>query len=495
MRVVAAAVAVWGGAAAVLALPPSSSKIGIHLIQNNTSGVTQICNARPRVIKILDVYEPMLAAVRNYKQAAPDGIVVLRVYTTRHYNLSDNPGTSAVDFFNHVLLPAINSLSPADRALIDYLEGPNEGNSTPSWGTLEDAQWFNDFWVALAPLIGDAGFKPCAFSIAVGNPPGTLTEMQQKLAAVVPALRVCRQYDGAWSYHAYTPDWSTDVSFQIWYSLRYRQFYSYFAQHYPDLADLPLILTEAGFDSGGSPTDSGWQANGTAEQYQEWLMWWDGQINQDAYVLGSTLFQIGSPATWPSFDLEPIAAWMAAYLSGSSSPVLVCSPTSFSPVVFRGDDAAPDTFTVTNAGEHEMSYTISEIASWLSVNPAGGTSSGQTDTITVSYTTSNLAAGTYTSQIDVLAPGAENSPTIIPVSLTVVEPPIPGDLNEDRHVDYRDVAIFLSCMTGSDNGPLAPECELADVDSDTDVDQSDFGILQRCITGDGAYGDPDCANP
>lgn len=481
--------AAWPAAAA----EPSSSKIGIHLIQNNTAGITQICNAHPRVIKILDVYGPMIDAARNYKAGTPNGIVVLRVYTPKRYDASAAPADCAADFMNTVLAPALNSLSAADRALIDYVEGPNECDSTVCWSTLQDAQWFNAFWLALAPQIADAGHKPCAFSIPVGNPPGTTSDMQQKLAAVVPALRLCKQLGGAWSYHAYTPNWSTDVGTQIWYSLRYRQFYSYFAQSFPDLADLPLILTEAGFDSGGSPTGSGWQANGTAQQYQDWLTWWDDQIVRDNYVLGSTLFQIGTPG-WPSFEVEPIAGWLADYLVVHSVPELTCSPTSLQLEVEVGQQSPSTTFSVANTGSKAMSYTITENAAWMSTDPTGGTSSGEIDVIRVNLQTSGLSAGVYTATITVAAPGADNSPQDIPITLAVRPRPIPGDLDGDRSVDGDDVVRFAACMTGAGNGPPADSCTAADLDGDEDVDQADFGVLQNCISGDGLIGDPDCAS-
>lgn len=474
-------------------LPPSNSKLGIHLIQNNTAGITQICNAHPRVIKILDVHGPMLDAARHYKSVTPEGIVVLRVYTTKRYSFSDNPAASASDFAATVLMPALNSLSAADRALIDYVEGPNECDSTPCWVTLQDAQWFSDFWVALAPLIADAGFKPCGFSMPIGNPPGDQVEMRQKLAAIVPALRACKQRGGAWSYHAYTPSWSTDVNYQQWYSLRYRQFYSYFVQNYPDLADMPLILTEAGFDSGGSPTGSGWQANGTASQYQTWLTWWDAQIRQDSYVVGSTLFQIGSPATWPSFDVEPIAGWLAQYLDDNLPVILSCSPAAINVSVIKGHEANPTSFVVTNSGYHSMDYSINDNAVWMSVSPTSGTSSGESDTIAVTFTTAGLNAGIYYGRITITA-SAEQSPQFINVMLTVREQPIPGDLNDDRYVDRDDIAIFLSCMTGAEVPFTNPQCVVADIDTDNDVDQSDFGIMQKCIRGDMVLGDPNCAD-
>ncbi len=37
-----------------------------------------------------------------------------------------------------------------------------------------------------------------------------------------------------------------------------------------------------------------------------------------------------------------------------------------------------------------------------------------------------------------------------------------------------------------------PACREADLDRDHDVDAADFGILQRCLTGPGMPGSPDC---
>ena len=110
--------------------------------------------------------------------------------------------------------------------------------------------------------------------------------MQSYLAAFVPALRQSKAAGGAWSYHAYTINYTTDVATEIWYSLRYRQFYSYFASAFPDLNTMPLILTEGGVDLSGDPNTSGWQARGTQADYERWLNWFDGQMQQDAFVHG-----------------------------------------------------------------------------------------------------------------------------------------------------------------------------------------------------------------
>ena len=54
-----------------------------------------------------------------------------------------------------------------------------------------------------------------------------------------------------------------------------------------------------------------------------------------------------------------------------------------------------------------------------------------------------------------------------------------------------DVDAFESCASGPAI-PLTPGCEDKDFDTDNDTDQSDFGILQRCYSGEDNPADPNC---
>ena len=290
----------------VLATAQTGSKLGNHHILTYTGPAASINAAGPAIIKTLEVDGTMMSAIADAKAANPSCISVVRIFTTKSYSPATNPTAAANDFWNTVLAPPLNALSPAHKALIDYVEGPNEGNSTPTWGSASDTIWFNDFWVALAPLIANAGFKPCGFSIAVGNPGGTLQQIEDTIDLIVPALTVLDDLNGAWSYHAYTGLYTTDVPTERFWSLRYRLFYEHFANDHPHLVDLPILLTEGGVDTGGNPSTSGWIANGTQQQYENWLTWFDARIQEDPQVLGCTLFQSGGGG-WPSFDTDPVA--------------------------------------------------------------------------------------------------------------------------------------------------------------------------------------------
>ena len=304
---------------ALLALPASAapgkfkSRIGVHLIGRYSAGTRKMVQARLPVLKILDLHGPLLEAARDYKKANPDGVVVLRCYNPVHWGLGDDPEQKGQEYWDNIIWKKLGSLAEADRKLIDYVEATNECDNCPTWGSPEDTQWFTKFSVKFAEACGKAGFKPCLASIPVGNPGGNRQEIQAKILEYAPALRAAKKVKGAWSYHSYTCEYTTDPKVEAFYSLRYRIFYEAFKGPYKDLAEMPLIMTEGGVDRSGNKDTDGWQARGDAEKFQNWLKWYDGEIKKDKYVIGVTLFECGDPGGWKTFDVEPMADWLADY--------------------------------------------------------------------------------------------------------------------------------------------------------------------------------------
>src|SRR6266581_209981 len=377
----------------------SASKISAHLINAYTPGASNIIAGHPRVLKILDLGSGMLQAARAYKATTPSGNIVLRIYTSHSYAITDDPSASATNFWTTVLQPPLNALSASDRSLIDYLEGPNEGDSTPTWQTFAAAQWFTIFWQHLSPLIAAAGFKPCIGSIAVGNPPGTSSQIQ-----------------------AYTINYMTDPGVEYYYSLRYRQYYGQFTSQYPDLADLPLILSEGGVDQSGTPATSGWQARGTAADYERWLNWFDYQLAQDSYVLGCTLFEIGNPAGWSSFDLEPIGAWLGNYLATPTNPPpaptgLSGAPTNATALLsWTSAPLNPTTYNVKRSRASGGSYTTIATNVTQGVKVTTYTDAAVTNNGTYYYVVSAVTAageGSNSSQVTVTMPSVSLPDVIV----------------------------------------------------------------------------------
>lgn len=309
----------------------SSSKLGIFILQP-TAGGTSILNSGPRIISVFDPHKNanIVSMVRTYKSKFPQGQVIMRVYDgtqTLHYALTDDPAASALDYWTKALKPAYMALPATDRSLFDYMSGPVEYNTTPKITSTAEAQWVNAFWITLSDQMHQLGLKPNMGEIPVGNP--DVSALNVVIPSLVPALQKIKLYGGFWSYHAYTINYTTDVGAEIWYSLRYRQVYTYLQQTYPDLATMPMVLTEAGVDQTGDPATSGWQARGDAAKYEAWLTWFDGQIKQDSYIIGATIFQSGD-TYWSSFNTEPIAPWLETYIlnpniTNAPTPTISCT--------------------------------------------------------------------------------------------------------------------------------------------------------------------------
>lgn len=176
--------------------------------------------------------------------------------------------------------------------------------------TVEQAEWYCRYIARAAPRIAEMGFRPVILQCGVGNLPTD----PKILDAMVPALRIARKLGGAWAYHGYTIQYTTDPDHERSYSLRHRQAYDYLRKAHPDVADLTMILMEGGVDKAGDPDKDGWQARGSKEKFVEWLEWFDAELLKDPEVLGVCLFKIGNKDSWKSFDLDPVAPWLDNYL-------------------------------------------------------------------------------------------------------------------------------------------------------------------------------------
>ncbi len=172
-----------------------------------------------------------------------------------------------------------------------------------------------------------------------------------------------------------------------------------------------------------------------------------------------------------------------------TGPWIELSRNSISRMVYLGDNLSSDTFTVKNVGGETLNYNITDNAGWLSVFPATGSSVGEPDTITVSYSASTLSYGDHFATITVSG-NALNSPLTIDVTVTVHT--VGPDLDGDADVDQGDFGLFQVCYTGP-GGPISePACEVADFEGDGDVDLGDFGILRGCMSGADVPADRNC---
>lgn len=83
------------------------------------------------------------------------------------------------------------------------------------------------------------------------------------------------------------------------------------------------------------------------------------------------------------------------------SPSLCVSTTALN----FGSSSSSQAFEVWNCGSGSLSYTLTDSASWLSLSPTSGSSSGERDLISATVNRSGLTAGTYQATITVTGGG------------------------------------------------------------------------------------------
>lgn len=109
------------------------------------------------------------------------------------------------------------------------------------------------------------------------------------------------------------------------------------------------------------------------------------------------------------------------------------------------EDAPAQSFEIWNEGTEPLAYAISDDAEWLGCVPSSGSSSGEHDTIDVDYNSFNLPAGLYTAEITIEAPGADNTPQIITVELTIRPPTLDMVM---RHLKWFVDGLKRACYLG-----------------------------------------------
>lgn len=88
---------------------------------------------------------------------------------------------------------------------------------------------------------------------------------------------------------------------------------------------------------------------------------------------------------------------------------------------------SPQVFKIRNSGAGTLSYQISDDQDWISVSPASGDSTGESDDIEVSIDISNLPWGTHQGYVTISSDYTPNSPQVVRVDLNIIGPTIEAD--------------------------------------------------------------------
>jgi len=196
----------------------------------------------------------------------------------------------------------------------------------------------------------------------------------------------------------------------------------------PDHAGM-LILRREGAAPTGTPTDGVAYVAGNAIG--------DGTV---AYVGTGSDGTPGAASTWTEpgltngttyyykgFALDATPDYSYAG-SGSATPAVPApaiglSATSLDFSVIMGDpNPAGQDVDITNTGDGgtTLTWTIASDKPWATVAPDNGTTTVETDTVTVSVDQAGLESGTHTATLTVTAPGASNTPRTITVTFGVI---------------------------------------------------------------------------
>ncbi len=134
---------------------------------------------------------------------------------------------------------------------------------------------------------------------------------------------------------------------------------------------------------------------------------WDGNplmsATDSSYTTGYVCMDTGN---------QPISYQNVRVSSSETAVTLAASPASLTFSAAPGATPASQTVTI-NAGTAATTWGVTTSASWLTASASTSITPG---TITVSVNPAGLAEGTYTGTVTLSAPGATNSPLVIPVT-------------------------------------------------------------------------------
>lgn len=282
--------------AAVLltATPASSSHLGLVVLGADAS-TTALLAACPRLVVVplpadgvTELDSAVGNAVKAYRTNCSGTFVVVQVGGDA---LQVDASTAAAFYTDWIA-----QVKGAQLFFqVDAIEGPSEPTATTTDNLVQ-------FWSSFAVLVhgGGGGLLPIVGSLAPGLPAdaGTSSDVFCQVASQVKSA-VGGSASYGWSYHARSVAMSMDPATEAATTLGYRQITS-------DCGlSSPLYLTQAG------PSARAWTSADLS-----WAEWLDGEVKQDADVVGAALFETGGA---DAFTLTPLASGLAAYLSNPSA--------------------------------------------------------------------------------------------------------------------------------------------------------------------------------
>jgi hypothetical protein len=292
-------------------------KYGFHANRTGNDVLQAIKRIRPPVIKALDHDVGFWKEVRTL---LPNVFLVGRLVVPldEQAQFVHNPAGTGRAFAERILRLEANRTTVQGRPLFDAWESYNEvvpGDASPG---LKRA--YDDFQVAFARPIKQAGFEPIAMNFGTGNMLG------QDFLAHFPGTLGTYTYLG---FHEY--DWPDMWRLHLenirekneggmWLALRYRRIMNEVREVYGNKHR--VLITECGMTQGVlGGQDVGWRhpptvpdhvlqylrakkidPNVTEERYWQSLLWYNRELMKNSYVVAALLFVVGTVGPWESFE-------------------------------------------------------------------------------------------------------------------------------------------------------------------------------------------------
>lgn len=339
------------------------TKLGPHSF-NAHSAVSECVKAGAPCAVLVDAF----GIAEQLLTLNPNLILVGRISDNFDPNAEARAGTppqqAAHDFVQRQ--QATYRLNP----FIKTWEGPQE----PIFGNADDAEnvramaWYAEYEAERLRWLAALGLRGVVGNFASGAPDLPLW------TAFLPALDAVEQYDGFLGLHEYSSPWlwwntgtyqpdncagrasPVDEGDTGLHTLRYRKAYRNYLE--PNgFGNMPLLITECGLGAGGAVcagmtsgpwkdhfdywrTHDGWadpiaywhtSERDPEHYYAEQLLWYDRELQRDAYVKGAAIFTFGAPdASWQAFEVggQRVSQYLVGKIPTQKDASAPAAPTS-----------------------------------------------------------------------------------------------------------------------------------------------------------------------
>ena len=162
------------------------------------------------------------------------------------------------------------------------------------------------------------------------------------------------------------------------------------------------------------------------------------------------------------------------YFENNTAPCIETSSAEFN---FSGwlDAPAPQpqVLSIVNMGAGPLDWDATHSCSWLTADPAQGTSSGQINEITLSVDATGLTAGQHDCELTISDPCASNDPQTVMVHFDVGQKQ--ADFTENGIIDTEDLLFLVRAwLSQPDDDNWHPPCDLH---PDLKIDLTDFDLF------------------